>query len=155
MRDEIADTVASRIAMARSLAGMSQNELALATGIAAPQISRYEQGRNVPRSEKLAKIAKALKVSLESLSAGVCTAVGPVEGVAGNPLLVHLEDESMLEKLGVLANKSGRMTINREINFALLSHIANSENSEAAMLSMSEEILEKLAEKIARRISKD
>lgn len=62
--------LAQRIIKTRSSLGWSQADLAQASGIAAAQISRYEQGRSQPRPEVLAKISKALSVDFEWLLKG-------------------------------------------------------------------------------------
>ena len=62
--------LAQRITKARSSLGWSQAELAQASGIAAAQISRYEQGRSHPRPEAIGKLAKALNVQFEWLLTG-------------------------------------------------------------------------------------
>jgi transcriptional regulator with XRE-family HTH domain len=49
---------------------MTQAELAESAGINAGQISRYESGNSAPRALALAKIAKALDVSLKWLQTG-------------------------------------------------------------------------------------
>lgn len=59
-----------RLVKARSGHGWSQAELAEVSGIAPAQISRYEQGRSRPRTEVIAKLAKALAVSFEWLAEG-------------------------------------------------------------------------------------
>ena len=59
-----------RLAQLRAERGLSQQELADITGIAAAQISRYESGKNAPRPGIVAKLAKALDVSMEYLSTG-------------------------------------------------------------------------------------
>lgn len=62
--------LAQRIIKARSGHGWSQAELAEVSGIAAAQISRYEQGKNIPRPNVIAKLAKAMAVSFEWLAYG-------------------------------------------------------------------------------------
>ncbi|TDF26198.1 XRE family transcriptional regulator [Delftia tsuruhatensis] len=59
-----------RLIKARSGHGWSQADLAEVSGVAAAQISRYEQGRSKPRTEVTAKLAKALAVRFEWLAYG-------------------------------------------------------------------------------------
>ena len=62
--------ISERIRNRRIELGLSQAQLSRDTGIAAPQLSRYESGSNEPRPDIAAKIANALKVSLEWLITG-------------------------------------------------------------------------------------
>jgi len=64
------DTLANRLVQARSLRGWSQMDLASSSGVAAAQISRYESGRSKPRTEIVARLAKALEVHFEWLLSG-------------------------------------------------------------------------------------
>lgn len=64
------DDLAHRLIKARSGHGWSQAELAEVSGVAAAQISRYEAGRSKPRSEIVAKLAKALAVRFDWLAYG-------------------------------------------------------------------------------------
>lgn len=64
------DTFGIRLAQARAEKKLSQSELAELTGIAPAQISRYESGRNMPRPGIVAKLAKALSVSMHWLNTG-------------------------------------------------------------------------------------
>lgn len=59
-----------RLIKARSGHGWSQADLAEVSGVAAAQISRYEQGRSKPRTEVTAKLAKTLAVRFEWLAYG-------------------------------------------------------------------------------------
>lgn len=63
-------SLAQRIIKTRSSLGWTQNELAQASGVAAAQISRYEQGRSQPRTEVISKLANALNVKFEWLLKG-------------------------------------------------------------------------------------
>ena len=51
----------------RADAGMTQRDLAAASGISVPQIGRYEAGISRPRMTALVKLAKALGVEPEAL----------------------------------------------------------------------------------------
>lgn len=153
--------VALRIIKARSLSGMTQNELADKSGIAAPQISRYETGRSVPRPEILAKLASTLGVTFESLCYGdVEEAEVDISEVKRYPsdtadkVLLRLEEPGMREQLKALAKRSGRKTLTAEINAALIAHIANAgeASSPPQTLNLSESDLDKLAEKLAARL---
>ncbi|MDR6585554.1 helix-turn-helix domain-containing protein [Herbaspirillum frisingense] len=64
------DEFPRRLAQTRAEKGLSQQELAQVTGIAAAQISRYESGKNVPRPGIVVKLAKALGASMTWLSTG-------------------------------------------------------------------------------------
>ena len=57
----------ARLLRLRAQAGMTQKELAKASGISLPQISRYESGTSVPRMTALVKLANALKVDISLL----------------------------------------------------------------------------------------
>ncbi len=50
--------------------GVSASELAIITGISNPSISQYLAGKNIPRKEKLEKLAEALDVVPELLLYG-------------------------------------------------------------------------------------
>lgn len=58
---------AARLLHARSVAGITQRELAERTGISTVQLSRYESGKSKPRPPVLMKVAKALAVNHEWL----------------------------------------------------------------------------------------
>lgn len=62
-----------RLIEARIARAMSQTDLAHGAGIAPGQISRYEQGKNVPRPHILAKLAGVLGVTAEWLMHGDST----------------------------------------------------------------------------------
>ncbi len=72
----------------RADAGMTQRDLAVASGISVPQIGRYEAGISKPRMTALVKLAKALGVEPEALQAD------------GEPDDVELMFEVTFEKLG-------------------------------------------------------
>lgn len=62
--------LSERIRNRRIELGLSQAQLSRDTGIAAPQLSRYESGANEPRADIAAKLAKALGVTYEWLLDG-------------------------------------------------------------------------------------
>ncbi|WDH25074.1 helix-turn-helix domain-containing protein [Pseudomonas chlororaphis] len=56
----------SRLVRLRANAGMTQKELAKASGISVPQIGRYETGLSAPRMTALVKLARALGVEVSA-----------------------------------------------------------------------------------------
>lgn len=58
----------SRLVLLRAQAGMTQKDLAAASGISVPQIGRYESGSSAPRMTALVKLAKALGREVSELS---------------------------------------------------------------------------------------
>ncbi|MFY3079825.1 helix-turn-helix domain-containing protein [Achromobacter xylosoxidans] len=60
---------ATKLRTLRERRGISQADLARMTGIAPAQLSRYEVGRSIPRSEVIARLADALDVEYAELSA--------------------------------------------------------------------------------------
>ncbi len=62
------ETIPRGIAELRRANDMTQPELSRITGIPQSDISNYERGSRVPTKENLAKIAAALKCSIEQLS---------------------------------------------------------------------------------------
>lgn len=71
------DEFSARLVQARSMKGWSQVDVANASGVAAAQISRYEQGSNTPRPQVVAKLATALGVSFSWLLSGAGEPVDP------------------------------------------------------------------------------
>ncbi|MGD0088982.1 MAG: helix-turn-helix transcriptional regulator [Planctomycetota bacterium] len=63
--------IGERVREARLRLGLRQDDLSNATGIARPNIARIEYGKHTPSVPSLAKIAKALGVSVQSLLAPV------------------------------------------------------------------------------------
>ena len=59
--------IKDRIKKYRELRGLSQNELAFITGISVSNISKYETGNRVPKTDYLVKISEALNVPLSAL----------------------------------------------------------------------------------------
>ncbi|WP_043113617.1 helix-turn-helix domain-containing protein [Pseudacidovorax intermedius] len=100
-----------RLVKARAGHGWSQAELAEVSGVAAAQISRYEAGRSIPRSEIVAKLAKALAVRFEWLAYGDGM---PEAGQdvpkypASQPLLASVElDDQLFERIADVARANG------------------------------------------------
>ena len=67
--DEI--SMRKRIKQARVVAGLSQKQLATKLHVSQSQITRWEGGHAVPSPRNLAKLSKALKVSVGYLKGGV------------------------------------------------------------------------------------
>ena len=59
--------IGMRIREARRALGMTQLDLATATGIRRPNVARLERGGNTPTIETLQRVARALGVSVASL----------------------------------------------------------------------------------------
>ncbi len=70
------------ITIIRTLREMSQWDLGEATGIRNNRISYFERGRFKPRPEELKAIAKALDVSVETLTADESKILAALEGEA-------------------------------------------------------------------------
>lgn len=85
----MAETLASRLVMARARAGYSQNELEELTGIAQTQLSRYESGRSIPRRAAVEKLASALGVAPTWLSLGIGEATQLLVTLKGKDGLLH------------------------------------------------------------------
>ena len=62
-------TLAERIRTARTLAGLSQVDLA-AKGFGLMAVSRWERGKAVPRTRNLGRLAQALGVTVLWLASG-------------------------------------------------------------------------------------
>jgi len=93
--------LATRLIKARSDKGWSQADLANESGVAAAQISRYEQGRSKPRPEVLAKLARAMGVDFNWLSLGLSITDDP-------PPIDLFLDAALHSKLSAAASASGR-----------------------------------------------
>ena len=65
-----------RLRSRRAELGLTQRELSKKSGIAVPQLSRYELGQSMPRADIAAKIANALDVTYDWLVGGT----GTIEG---------------------------------------------------------------------------
>lgn len=57
--------IGERLKTARHMAGLSQRDLAEKVDVSAMTISNYERGKNVPDSEVLLRLTKALDVKFE------------------------------------------------------------------------------------------
>ena len=64
------NSLAMRMIERRAELGLSQEQLAEATGIASTQISRYESGKHKPRGKAIIKLAHALNVNFSWLLFG-------------------------------------------------------------------------------------
>lgn len=91
---ELDSLIGQRIAEARLEAGLTQEQLAEAAGIAPENLSRAERGRTILRTRKLIAIADTLGVSLDDLARG--REVIPTKGAAVARLIKRVErfDES-------------------------------------------------------------
>ena len=63
----LALTIGSKIRAHRERLGLTQNDLAQATGIHRPNIARLEKGVGLPNLSTVLKVANGLSVTLESL----------------------------------------------------------------------------------------
>jgi SOS-response transcriptional repressor LexA len=66
-----------RIAKKREEAGLNQSELARALGVSPQAVQNWESGDNIPRSTRLADIAKAINTTVEYLMFGTITNTQP------------------------------------------------------------------------------
>ncbi|MDD0814260.1 helix-turn-helix transcriptional regulator [Curvibacter sp. HBC28] len=102
-----------RLIKARAGHGWSQADLAEVSGVAAAQISRYELGRSRPRSEVIARLAKAMAVSFDWLAnaRGDIDVDAEVPAYPGSQTLVHTfelsEDDELYRALAVIAKHHG------------------------------------------------
>ncbi len=67
LRTEGRQILGRRVNMARTMAGLTQSQLALRAGIGRVTLSSIENGRRSPRYDTLMSIAQGLKLPLESL----------------------------------------------------------------------------------------
>ena len=81
----------------RASARMSLRQLAEQAGVSNPYLSQIERGLRKPSAEVLAQIAKALRISAESLyvRAGI---ISPEDGVGGSVELAILGDTGLTER---------------------------------------------------------
>ena len=96
--------------------GLSQRQLSTLAGVDPVQISRYERGLGLPAADTLVAIAKALRVSLDTLLLGKADRAGeelPVRNVMLLDRLAEIEkldrkDQDMIVELihSVLARRS-------------------------------------------------
>jgi transcriptional regulator with XRE-family HTH domain len=69
--DDAVQVFARNLRAARVAAGMTQEALALATGLDIGNISRYEAGEREPRISMVAKLARGLDVDPRELVGGI------------------------------------------------------------------------------------
>lgn len=74
-------TIPERLSFARGFYGWTQSQLAEASGVDQPTISRLEQSARDPRISTLVRLAAALRVTLDWLATGK----GPAFGASGAP----------------------------------------------------------------------
>jgi len=81
----------------RTSARLSLRQLAEQAGVSNPYLSQIERGLRKPSAEVLAQIAKALRISAESLyvRAGI---ISPEDGVGGSVELAILGDTGLTER---------------------------------------------------------
>lgn len=72
---------AANLAKQRQVAGLSQEELAFRAAVHRTQVSLLEGGDRLPRFETLIKLAGALEVSVDTLTAGIVWE--PIVSVSG------------------------------------------------------------------------
>lgn len=63
-------TLAERIKTARLSAGLNQVEMGIKAGVSSSTASRWEQGKRIPRSDEMSKLASVLGVSVDWLING-------------------------------------------------------------------------------------
>lgn len=155
------ETIKDRLIRVRSALGWTQQDLAEASGVAAAQISRYESGRNEPRAEMVAKLAKSLDVQFDWLAHGR----GPIEG--GHPdrtsppgvhlIEMDLTDEE-LRHLQQYAQAKG-LTVEMAARQLIFSSVANPEphpiDVEGSLETMRQELKEttKRLDDVVRQVS--
>jgi transcriptional regulator with XRE-family HTH domain len=85
------------IANQRKAAGVTIRQLAEQAGVSNPYLSQIERGLRKPSAEVLQQIAKAMRISAESLyvRAGI---VNPADGVGGSVELAVLGDTRLTER---------------------------------------------------------
>ena len=85
------------IAAQRRAAELSLRQLAEQTGVSNPYLSQIERGLRRPSAEVLQQIAKAMRISAESLyvRAGI---VNPADGVGGSVELAILGETKLTER---------------------------------------------------------
>ena len=84
-----ADRLAERVAAARRRAGLTQAELAEASGVTDETISRIERGRYEPAVSTLFRLAEALDVSLDQLAREHDRERGPSRAPSAVPPIVR------------------------------------------------------------------
>ena len=110
------DSFSSRLIQARSAKGWSQQDLSKSSGVAAAQISRYEQGSNSPRPPVVAKLANALGISFPWLLTGLGK---PVESnrIGWTTIKVQLP-VGLISRLEKAATENGH-TVDEEVKSRL------------------------------------
>lgn len=99
------DEFSARLVKARSTKGWSQLDLSNVSGVAAAQISRYEQGTNTPRPQVIARLANALGVSFPWLLSG---AGGATEPSRAGKTVIHIElPTGLVQQLQDAASQNG------------------------------------------------
>ncbi len=106
LRQELGDRVADVgdfIRSQRETASMSVRRLADLAGVSNPYLSQIERGLRRPSAEILQQIAKALKISVETLyiRAGILTdettpAIGVREAIGSDPWLTPEQKQALL-----------------------------------------------------------
>lgn len=103
-----------RLIKARSGHGWSQADLSEVSGVAAAQISRYEAGKANPRTEVVAKLARALAVSFDWLRTGEgvpeAEAEVPKYPASQSKVLSVELDEETRDGLTAIAGRNGMTT---------------------------------------------
>ena len=87
---------ADKVKEARISLGLSQTQLAQEVGVSPRSVQAYERGEKTPRAAMMAKLAKALKVSVKFLSDDACT--DPLE---------EIEKDDYLEQARALYGAKG------------------------------------------------
>src|SRR3954447_15280993 len=92
-----AQDIGSFIRTQREAAQVSVRQLAEKAGVSNPYLSQIERGLRKPSADVLQQIAKAMRISAESLyvRAGI---VNPVDGVGGSVELAVLGDTRLTER---------------------------------------------------------
>jgi transcriptional regulator with XRE-family HTH domain len=75
----------ARLKRVREGAGMSQSQLAAAAGVPIGTLRNWEQDRRVPLLDTAARVAKALRVSLDELAGGDAATPAPAPLPAAKP----------------------------------------------------------------------
>lgn len=91
-------TFSDKIKRAREIADLTQQELADSIGVSKRTIASYESQGAVPRRSTLAKLARALKVSVKYLSDDACT----------DPLADIEQDDYVAEARALYGEKGAR-----------------------------------------------
>lgn len=98
----------ARLLRLRAEAGLTQKELAKASGVSLPQIARYERGESAPRLTALVKLARALEVDVEDLQSKEepetidfrYSIAGGADQTLAIPKDIYLEVKEYAEKIG-------------------------------------------------------